>query len=139
MLETQIIKDKLKHLRNRPTYAETSEIYIMMKNMGYRDIPKYNLYLNLELYIASVENIIRFQPNNSCSKSQEETENYNYKFDEATVLQEYKHTSYLKTEQIDIYNDLQIEEISNSDSESDSKINEEGYEFYEEDEEDFSD
>jgi len=153
-LSIEDIKRKLVHIQIRPTYENINSLSIILKNLGYQNIPKiqseqYKNYYTitkdqLENFCNKINDIILYEPDDlkSCKKN-------NFKevfmFKESTLLPKNVYVSEKDNEEKieDQYLDdvTSISESENSEnSDKDELPEEEGYELYSEvSDEDYSD
>ncbi len=137
----------LEHFKIKPTYVVLNTIYITLKNYGYRDIPRIqltdnvidkNIILN---YCNEIEELIQTKPD--AEEKKKNTSKEVHMFQESSMLPQNVYVSEKGDDekQEDNYIDGDVTSVSESENSAGSELEdqEEGYNVYEEDEdEEFS-
>jgi len=145
----ECIRRKLIHIQIKPTYMTINNLLMMLKNLGYQNIPKLQTH---DYYCVSKETIskwsnqilelIEYEPD-TLKKVNVHTSKEIFMFQESSLLPKNVYVSEKDNDDQNLednFND-DISSISESEnSESEKEEHEEGYAFYSEDDaEEFSD
>jgi hypothetical protein len=137
----------LEHLKIKPTYVVLNTIYVTLKNYGYRDIPRIHFSETIDKkvivdYCSEIEEIIQTEPDSEEKKKSSSKEIH--MFQESSMLPQNVYVSEKGDEEKleDNYIEEDVTSASESENSAGSEIEEqeEGYDVYEENEdEEFSD
>jgi len=146
----------LEHIKIRPTYILLNTVYIILKNYGYKDIPRLifsefvpnaigsNILEQNAIfkYCKDIEELIKKNPNPDQEDKKKNISKEIHMFKESSMLPQNVYVSEKGDEEK--FEDNYIEEDVTSETESENSLGseleqeEEGYEIYEENDEEFS-
>ena len=147
----ECILRKLVHIQIRPTYTVINNLTMLLKTLGYQDIPKLQTQdyysvpkENIHAWCNLIKDLITYEPDGPVKKNTHTSKEV-FMFQELSLLPKNVYVSEKDAEEHNVEDNFNADDISSvSESEnsenSEKEEHEEGYEFYSEDEEDeFSD